>query len=291
MASDVSAQPLADMHVAVGPEEEGESARAVALVPALTMAGWLGKLQAQGLDPDLVIPEPLLLPRPVEGFVRYENGGLPLYRGRNDAFSIEHELAELVTADAPVEPLDREAFEEGLAREIAAPEINLRQGPFAKRRRWKIEWPLVRRLVLLGLAILLVTLAIQVAAILRYTYAADALEIEANRLSAQTLKRSGPLTNAPALMEQRLTELRGSGPGYSSLASALFEAVRATPNAELTALAFDSNGTLRATVQVDSPATFSALQERVAANGLSAETGPMRTGGGRPTAELTVRAR
>jgi general secretion pathway protein L len=291
MAADVSAQPVADMHVAIGPESEGEATRAIALVPALVMAGWIGRLQAQGLDPDLIISEPLLLPRPAEGFVRYDGGALPLFRGRNDAFSMEPDLAELVTAGAPVERLDDAGFEAGLAREIAAPEVNLRQGVFAKRRRWTIQWPLIRRLALLSLAIVLVTLAIQVAAILRYTYAADALEIEANRVTGQTLRRSGPLANAPALMEQRLTDLRGRGPGYGSLAVPLFEAIRATPNAELSALAFDTDGTLRATVQVDVPATFSALQERLAAAGLSVETGAMRTGGGRPTAELTVRAR
>lgn len=290
MASDMSVQPLAEMHVAVGREFEGETARAVALVPAITMAGWLGRLQAQGFDPDLMLPEPLLLPRPSEGFFRHDRGATPLFRGRNDAFSIEPDLAELIVADAPVELLDPDRFEEGLVDPIASPAVNLRQGAFAKRRRWKIEWPLVRRLVMLSLAILLVTLSIQVVAIVRYTYAADALEIEANRVAAQTLRRSDPLFNAPAQLDQRLTELRGSGGGYGSLASALLEAVRGVPNAELTAMNFSDDGTLRATVQADSPATLSALQERLGAGGLRVEAGPLRTGGGRPTVELTVRS-
>lgn len=288
MATDVSAQPVTDMHVAVGHEIEGDAARAVALVPAITMAGWLGRLQSHGLDPDLVLPEPLLLPRPAEGFVRFDRGSVPLFRGRNDAFSAEPELARLVVADAAVEILDTGAFEAGLGGRIADPAVNLRQGMFAKRRRWKIEWPVVRRLAMLGLAILVVTLAIQVAAILRYTYAADALELQANRLAAQTLGRSGPVSNAPALLEQRLTSLRGSGPGYSSVASALFQAIRDTPNAELTAMVFAPDGALRATVQGDSPATLSGLQQRLAASGLQVQSGPLRTGGGRPTAELTV---
>ncbi len=288
MATDMSAQPVSDMHVAVGSEEEGESARAVALVPAITMAGWLGRLQGEGLDPDLMLPEPLLLPRPGEGFVRHDRGALPLFRGRNDAFTVEPELAELIVAEAPVEPLDAEAFERGLAAQITEPAVNLRQGMFAKRRRWKIEWPLVRRLVTLAAAILLVTLSIQVVAILRYTYAADALEIETSRVAAQTLRRSGPVSNAPAQLGQRLTELRGSGGGYGSLASALFEAVRATPNAELTALIFGQDGALRATVQGDAPATLSALQQQLTAAGLQVTAGPLRTGGGRPTVELTV---
>jgi general secretion pathway protein L len=67
MAEEVSTQPLGDMHVAVGPEAEGSTLRAAAVVPAITMAGWLGKLQAQALDPDVVLPEPLLLRPPREG--------------------------------------------------------------------------------------------------------------------------------------------------------------------------------------------------------------------------------
>jgi general secretion pathway protein L len=290
MAADVSAQPVPDMHVAVGPEASDEPARAVALVPAITMAGWIGRLQAQGLDPDLVLPEPLLLPRPQEGFVRHDRGPLPLFRGRSDAFSVEPELAGLVLANADVVSLDAAQFEAGIAEAVAHPPVNLRQGAFAKRRRWKLEWKLIRRLVSLALGILLITLAIQVVSILRYTYAADALEVEANRVAARALPRV-TVSNAPAQLERRLTELGGAGGGYSDIAAAVFAAVRDTPNAELTGLIFDPGGSLRATVQADSPATLTAFQERIGASGFTVEAGPLRTAGGRPVAELTVRAR
>ena len=291
IAVEVSAQPIGDMHVAVGPEVEGASARAVALVPALAMAGWLGRLQAQALDPDLVLPEPLLLAPPREGFARHDRTGLPLYRGPAEAFSAEAELAELVVADAPVENIDDAAFESGLAEAIAYPVVNLRQGAFAKRRRWAIEWRLVRRLGWLALALLAVTLAIQVVAIFRYTLEADALELEANRIAAVALQRSGPVTDGPRQLERRLTELRGSGPGYGTLAGAVFTAVRNTPNVELTALSFDQSGALRATVQADSPASIATLQQRIEAGGFSVTAGEMRSGGGRPVTDLTVRAR
>lgn len=291
MALEASAQPLADMHVAVGPEAEGSPLRAVALVPALAMAGWLGKLQAHGLDPDLVIPEPLLLPPPREGFVRYDRGEVPLYRGPADAFSVEPELAELIVAEAPVETLPPDRFESGLFEAIAHPPVNLRQGAFAKRRRWKIEWKLVRRLAMLLLAILLVTLAIQIVSIWRYTYAADALEAEANRVAAAALPGSGVTANAPARLGERLSDLGGAGAGYGALASVLFAAVRDTANAELTTILYDRDGSLRATVQGDSEATIAALRQRIEASGFAAELGPMRSGGGRPTADITVRGR
>jgi general secretion pathway protein L len=290
MAAEVSAQPLGEMHVAVG-AETGEATRPVAIVPALTMAGWLSALQARGVDPDLVLPETLLLPRPEEGFVHYEREGVPLYRGRDDAFSVEPDLAELVVGDAPVRRLDDAAFQAGLVASLAAPAVNLRQGAFAKRRRWKLDRRLVRRLATLGLLILLVTLLIQVAAIMRYTFAADALERDLEQVAARTLRTSGRLTNAPVQLERRLTELRGSGAGYSAIASDLFAAVRATANAELTALIFEPDGTLRATIQGDSPATLDALRQRVEGSGYAVDMGGLRSGGGRPTAELTVRAR
>ncbi len=291
IAADAGAQPVSDMHVAVGPEVEDSPLRAVAMVPAITMAGWLGKLQAQAIDPDVVLPEPLLLRAPREGFVRIERAGLPLYRGPQDAFSVEPELAELIVAGAPVEALDEEAFEGGLVDAIADPAVNLRQGAFAKRRRWTIEWPLVRRLAMLTLALLVATLAIQLASIFRYTFEADALEMEANRVAATALQRSGPVTDGPRQLERRLSELRGSGPGYSVLAAAVFAAVRATPNVELTAVNFDQTGALRATVQADSPASIQTLQQRIEASGFAVSTSDARSGGGRPTTDLTVRAR
>ena len=134
-AADVSSQPLGDMHVAVGPENADEETRAVAIVPALAMANWIGRLQAEALDPDVMVSEPLLLHAPDEGFVRFDRGALPLWRGRSDAFAIEPGLAEIVLAGAPVAAIDQAAFEAGLADALADPAVNLRQGAFAKRRR------------------------------------------------------------------------------------------------------------------------------------------------------------
>ncbi|PWG01522.1 general secretion pathway protein GspL [Sphingosinicella humi] len=290
MAAEVSAQPVSEMHVAVGAGREGDALRLVALVPALAMADWLGRLQAQGLDPDSVIPEPLLLTAPDEGFRRYDRGELPLYRGRNEAFSIEPDLAALVVGDAPVETIGDEAFERGLGDTIAAPAVDLRQGAFAKRRRWAIDWKRLRRTALVAAGILLLTLAIQIASIFRYTFAADALEAEAAEVAAGVLPGSGPVTDPARQLDSRLAQLGGGGAGFDTLASGLIAGIRATPNVQLTALVFDREGSLRATVQGDTPAAFSALEQRIEASGFEVDVGPARSGGGQPTAELTVRA-
>lgn len=289
MAVDVSAQPISELHVAVGPEVQGEAARAVALVPALTMAEWIGRLQAAGLDPDLMLPEPLLLQRPDIGFVSYERGSPPMFRGANDALAIEPHLAEIIFPGATFATLTAEQFEGGLGEAIAAPAVNLRQGAFARRRRWRLEWRLIRRLVALALGILLATLALQAVNILRHTYAADALEAEANRVAARALPNAS-IANAPAQLERRLSELGGNAAGYGSIVSAVFAAVRDTPNVELTDMIFDRSGNLRATIRADGPASISAFQARVEASGFSVLAGPLRSAGGSPVAELMVQA-
>lgn len=291
MAAEVSAQPLDDMHVAVGPEAEDRAERAVALVPALVMAGWIGSLQSRGLDPDLVLAEPLLLPAPEEGFVRYDRGGQPLFRGAFEAFSIEPELAEVIVDGASVQTIGHEDYEAGLAAAIAAPAVNLRQGAFAKRRRWTIDWASVRRLILLAGAILLATLAIQIALILRYTYAADRLETEARQVAGTAVPGAATAADPRARLIQRLADLRGGGAGYASITSVLFAAINGVPNVELASLSYERDGSLRATVQADSPATLSLLQGRIAASGFIGEVGPARIGGGRQIAEIIVRAR
>lgn len=291
MAAEVSAQPVTDMHVAVGPEQEERSDRAVALVPALAMAGWIGRLQEQGLDPDLILPEPLLLKRPNEGYVRFDGGAMPIFRGPNDAFSMEPDLADLILGEAEVETLDTEAFESGLAAAISAPAVNLRQGAFAKRRRWKIEWKRLRRLLALSLTLVAVTLALHLTLILRYTYAADALEREAERISARALPPGTTVSDAPAQLQERLASLGGgNGASYGSISSAVFMAVRETPNVEVATFVFDPDRTARVTIQGDSPASLTAFQQRLSTGGLVAEMGELRTGGGRPTAEIRIRA-
>ena len=151
--------------------------------------------------------------------------------------------------------------------------LDLRQGPFARRRDWRVAPARARRLAVLAAALLLVSLAVQVAAIARYSFAADSAEAETRRIAAAALPRSPGVADPQAALTQRLAELRGGGAGFGATAGALFEAVKATPNVELTALAFAPDGLLRATVQADTPAAIEALRQRVEASGFAAEAG------------------
>lgn len=266
MLADAVAAPLADMHVAVGRREQGLTPAAI--TPSALVAHWL----SLGLDPEAVIPEPLLLPPPESGFVRRDHGGLSDYRGPAAAFTIEPELAEALTGDAPVITIGEPAFEAGLPAVLAAPVLDLRQGAFARRRQWTVERTNLRRVALLALLLVALTLVVQIATLLSYAFAADEAEREAASLGAG---RAG--TSRPA------------GPGFGPVSAVLFDAIRSTPNVELTRLEYRGDGSLTATVLLDNPATLPALDARVEAGGLASEAGEIRSAGGRPTADLTVR--
>ena len=66
-------------------------------------------------------------------------------------------------------------------------------------------------------------------------------------------------------------------------------AIRATPNAELGRIDYRADGSLAATVLVDSPATLAALRQRAEASGLRVEGGTLTNAGGRASAELVLR--
>jgi general secretion pathway protein L len=291
MAAELSAQPIGEMHVAVGRDFGEGGARCVGLVPMETMRDWLAELEIAGFDADRIVPETLLVPPPAEGLATWDAGPLRLYRGQEEAFAAEPELGDLLLGGRPGVPLDSAAFAAGLVPALEQAPLDLRQGPFARRREWRLAPARARRLAVMTAALLLVSLAIQVVAIARYTIAADSAEAETGRIAAVALPRSPGVAVTGVALTQRLAELRGGGAGFGATAGALFEAVKGTPNVELSGLAFSPDGLLRATVQADSPAAIEALRQRVETSGFAAEATAPRTGGGRRVADLTVRPR
>ena len=262
-----SPEPVSDLHVAAGRVERGLTC--VAVVPVERMSAWIASARALGIEPDIILPAPLLLMAPGEGLVRHAEGPVPDYRGVARAFSLEDDLAKLLVADAAVTDVDDGAREAGFGPALAAPPINLRQGVFARRREWAIDWPRVRRMAALAAVLLLLSLAIQLVIIMRTTFAADRVQAEA-------------------------TELRRATPGtvrmaYAPIAGVLFEAVRDTPNVTLTQVVYQPDGTLRASLLADTPATMDLVRGRIEARGLQAVGALPTDMGGRAALQMTIR--
>ena len=292
LVAEASATPVGELHVAVGAETEGEGDRPIAVVGMGLMAGWLTECAAHGVDPLAMIPAPLLLPRPDEGYARGVVGGAALVRSRTTGFADEARLTDLVVGEAPLVTLDRATLDAHLASVVAAPPLDLRHGPFARRRRRiGIDWPLVRRLALLGAAILLVTLAIDLVRIAKYSFGADALEARGEALGRTGLARGETVTDVDRQLAERLSAVRGPGLGFSTTAAAVYAAVRATPGTELTGLDFQSNGDLRISVAAARESLPTDLKRALEAAGFTVTAGTFQSANGRITGEMTVSRR
>lgn len=285
--SEATVAPLADLHVAVGREDDAEE-RPIGVVDAVRMRAWLDRLAAEGIDPDALVPAPMLLPRPEAGYIRADLAGHNVVRGTTSGFADEARLTELVTGDSPPETLDRDAVEAAIVATAAAPALDLRQGPFAKRRRRAIDWALIKRLGWLALAVVVVTLLISVFRIIRTEIAAEGIEARTAMIAQQGLPAGATITDPERQLAERLAGMRGGGLGFSRTASAVFGAVEAVPGTELTALSFTDAGALKITVTAQNEAQANDLRSRIQALGFNAEASTFTANAGQVSGDLTV---
>lgn len=289
LAAEVSAAPMDELHVAVGEDDAGS--RPIGIVNRGAMAGWLARLGAAGVDPVAVVPAPLLLPRPDEGYVRGDLAGQGVVRGRASGFADEPGFTEIVAGEEPLADLDADGIEAALGAAAASPALDLRQGVFARRRGFVIDWRLVQRLAWLGLAIVVATLAIDFVRLTKYSFAADATEAKIDQIARTALPRGETLVDADRQLTERLSAVRGPGQGFSRTAAAVFAAVRAVPGTELTALDFQPSGDIRLGVAVDREALATDLKRAIEAEGFTVQPSTFVAANGRITGEFTVRAR
>lgn len=141
---------------------------------------------------------------------------------------------------------------------------------------------------MLAAACFLVNALIQLTLIARYDADAEAAEARTAAIARTALPRTTRVRNPQAQLTERLSALRGGGVGLAATLGGLFEALRAAPNVEVQALAFDPSGTLRATLAATSAADLALVQTALQARGLTAEGGDVRAAGGRQVAEYRI---
>ncbi|HEX8384319.1 MAG TPA: type II secretion system protein GspL [Sphingomonas sp.] len=287
LAADASAEPVSDLHVAVG--DEGEGDRPIGVVGLDAIRRWLADLARLGVDPVAIVPAPMLIPAPEQGYSRAELGGEGVVRGRGTGFADEARLTELLTGGAAPATLGRGEIAAALAR--SGWTLDLRQGLFARRRRRAIDWQLIRRLGWYMLAILLVTLSINLVRLTRYSFGADMLETRADTIAAQGLPRGSSVTDASRQLDERLAALRGPGQGFSATSAAVFAALQAVPGSELTSLSFEANGSLRLGIATATEAAVTDLKSAIERAGFAVVAGTFQSAGGRVSGEFTVSPR
>lgn len=286
LAAEASAAPVGTLHVALGAADT-DGRRAMALVDRGRMAGWLARLAAIGLDPHAVIPAPLLLPAPEQGFVRGTVRSAPVARGVDSAFALDDVIAPMILAGAEV----ADVAPEPLDRALSYASLDLRQGPFARTRRFAVDWKLVRRLaVLAGIAALLL-LATSIVRIAHHNLAATAAERRAETLARQALPRGVRSGDPIASMGSRLAALQGAGGGFSALAGGVMGVLRTTPTIDLTQMTYSEDGSLRIVIAGPDAQALSAVANTIKNKDFLVDPGPTSEVEGRQRMELTVRAR
>lgn len=287
LVAEAAAAPIATLHVAIG-HPEADGTRAIAVVAAERMLAWVGALAAAGVDPVAVVPAPLLLPRPADGYVRGDPGGGMVVRGTSAAFAEEPVLSALIAGEA--ETLAPGPLAASIDAALAVPPLDLLQGAFARTRRRTIDRAALRRIALLGAMVLAATLMIDLVTIARYTFDATALEARADALSRAVLPAADAQGDVARLLRERLAGLRGPGRGFTPMAAQVFAVVRDVGDSTVTRLDFDATGDLRVGVTAGGEARANAIRTRLAASGFRVEASTFESQGARVSGTLTVRA-
>jgi general secretion pathway protein L len=274
------------LHIACGAQGDGASSRTIAIVSRTDMQAWI-----EAFDPNVIVPSPLLLPCPDQGYVRAYLGDEVVLRGTESGFAEDETLTPMIIRDAPVITLDKDALEAVLIAAAANPPINLREGEFARQRKWRVDQKWLKRTAWIVAALLLVSLLIPLIQITRLSWASDTLEETSASLAQAALGEAVAPEAAVGALDARLAALRGGGAGFVKTAAAASRAIEATTNIELTAMTFNPDGTLRLTLRATTADEIRTVQARMRAAGLDVTSGPINPSQGQPVVETQVRGR
>ncbi|KEQ55362.1 type II secretion system protein GspL [Sphingobium chlorophenolicum] len=261
----------------------------VAAVSRADMQHWLLWAQHHGLDPDIIVPAPLLLPEPEEGYRRGLIGGAPVLRGPDMALAGDLALPELI-GDAPVRDVPPEQIDARAIAALDAPPLDLRQGDFAKRVRRSFDKRTLGRIMLWSGLILLVSLLIALVGLTKRHVAANALDAESLTLARQVVPGATDLMQAEAEMDRQLAARGAGGYAFTAPVAGVLNAMQDVPGVSLTALSRDPDGMVRATLTAAKMEDIDSLLLALQAAGFTTTATPSQQPNGRMLADITVRS-
>ena len=292
VADEAAARPD-ELHVVAGEHRGGDGAIAVAVVDRAVMADWLDWCARHRIDPDVIVPAPLLLAQPAGGTVsRADLAGATVLRGEDAGWQSDPTVDALLIGDDTVVDVDPAELDQAIAAAFAQPPLDLRVGPFAKRRRG-VDRALVVRVLSILVACGVLELLIALVTIGRLSMAADSLDAEALALARPALSRSGaasvPADRLVATLDDELAR-RGGGPNSFTVPLAgLYQALSATPSAVVGDLSFTADGTLTTTLSAATRDELNQVLIPLQRNGFFVSYDNARTANGRETVSLSVR--
>lgn len=290
-ALETSIGPADALVAAANENDDPALAHIVAVAARADMQHWLLWAQRHGLDPDAIVPAPLLLPAPEDGYAQagYIQGSIggveALQGGASGALADGDPLTPVLIGDAAIEP----AAPDWIGA-LATPPLNLRQGDFAKRVRRSIDGRQVMRIAVWCGFIALASLMIALLTIAKYHAEARRLDAESIVLAREIL----PAANDPALIQAELdAKLAARGASaylFGGPAAGLFTAMQNVPGVSLASLSRAADGTLQAQLASARAEDINMVLLALQAAGFTITATSSRDPGGRVVADITVHA-
>jgi general secretion pathway protein L len=280
--------PADQLFAAANENDDPALPHILAVAARSDMQHWLLWAQHHGLDPDIIVPAPLLLPEPVEGVAHGELAGERLLRGKDVALA--GDLALILPADAVMEQVLPDQLVERAVAALARPPLDMRQCDFAKRVRRTVDKRTIARILLWSALILLASLLITLIGVVRQHVAASNIDAQSLALARQVAPGAGDLDQAEAEIERQLAA-RGAGAyAFTAPVAALLSALQDAPTVSLTALSREPDGMIRATLAAAKVEEINAVLLALQGAGFTITATPSQDPGGRALADVTVRS-
>lgn len=281
--------PADQLFAAADDNDDPARPHRVAVAARADMQHWLLWAQHHGLDPDIMVPAPLLLPEVQDGFQRGIIGGGPVLRGVDIALAGDLALPELI-GDAVVRDVAPEQINVRAIAALERPPLDLRQGDFAKRVRRSFDKRTLGRIMLWSGLILFVSLLIALLGLTRQHFAASGLETDSLEQARQVVPGASDLIQAEAEMDRQLAARGAGGYAFTAPVAGLLNAMQDVPGVSLTALSRGPDGMIRATLAAAKGDDINSVLLALQAAGFTITATPSQDPGGRMLADITVRS-
>jgi len=281
--------PADQLFAATDANDDPARPHIVAVAARADMQHWLLRAQHHGLDPDIIVPAPLLLPEPEGGFSRGIVGDETLWRGADLALTQDMALPALV-GEAAVADIASERVEERAIAALDLPPLDMRQGDFAKRVRRAPDMAMLRRIALRSGIILLLALVTALIGIAKDHGEVGRLDEESLALARQIVPEATDAVQAQAELEARLAARSAGARAFTAPVAGLFAAMQDAPGVALTGLSRDPDGMIRATLAAAKADDINSVLLALQAAGFIVTATPSQDPGGRTLADITVRS-
>ena len=251
------------------------------------MLAWLEWLSAFGADADHIVPAGSLTPAGDDWLEAQFGSQAVISRGAL-VMSGEAGLTAALVGEDQISRLDQAQADAILAAAAVSPPIDLRTGPFARRRRLLLDRDRIRQLALLASAIPLIALIWALVVLLKLNGATERLNRETLSMAESSLGRPVALENAEAELRARVG---GAGyGGFQPTLAALYGELQAGQGVTSTELGYRPDGTLAVTLAAPTVDSVNRLLVALQRNGYRITAVPRQSPDGRAMVDITIRS-